>query len=109
MKSPCPDCPFRKQNGINCLGKKRAEEITQQIPEYGFVCHKTVDYSKEDGEEDRNRKQCAVSMILSIKTNTPNPFIQLHERLIGVKPELLNQDLIVDSFDEFIKLQTNGY
>lgn len=107
MRKPCGNCPFRKDsNGINCLGKKRAEEIKIQNMTDGFVCHKTVDYSLEDGQVDSSRKQCAGAMILAKKTKTPQPFIELYEAVFSEDIELSNQDIVVDTYEEFINIQS---
>lgn len=106
MKKPCNNCPFLKKDGINSLGARRAKEIIDQVEEYGFVCHKTVDYSLENGEVDSSRKQCAGSMILSTKSNTFNPYINLHKKLLNSEPELSKQEYVVDTEEEFIKIQT---
>ena len=43
MKSPCADCPFRKDSLKGWLGADRMEEILGQE---SFVCHKTLDEKK---------------------------------------------------------------
>jgi hypothetical protein len=107
MKKPCGNCPFRKDSaGIKCLGKKRAQEISKQNMTDGFVCHKTVDYSKENGEIDSTRKQCAGALILAKKTKSPQPFLDLYEGMFKVEMELNNKDVIVDTYEEFINIQS---
>lgn len=69
MKSPCGNCPFRKDSKGIKLNKERAEEIYIQNQTDGFVCHKTVDYSKINND-NKNRQQCAGALILAKKTNT---------------------------------------
>ena len=106
-KKPCNQCPFLKKDGI-ILNKERAQEIIEQVQNDGFVCHKTVDYSIEQGQPDSKRKQCGGSLILSIKEDLPNPFIRLHRILHkGSFPELSGQELIADTVDEFIKIHSN--
>lgn len=107
MHKPCGNCPFRKDlKGISTLGNKRAKEIVEQNKVDGFVCHKTVDYSLDNGEVDRKRKQCAGAMILARKTNSPQPFLNLYEFHFNTKIDLKGDDLIVDSEDEFIEKQS---
>lgn len=107
MRKPCGNYPFRKDSkGIKCLGKKRAEEIVEQNQINGFVCHKTVDYSKQDGELDNTRKQCAGALILAKKTKSPQPFLDLYESMFKVEMELNNKDVIVDTYEEFINIQS---
>jgi hypothetical protein len=106
MHAPCSNCPFRNdKGGIKHLGKKRAEEILNQLPTDGFVCHKTVDYSKRQGDDDLGRRQCGGALILSQKTNTSNVFLNLFESMYGEMP-LSGKDLIVDSLKEFIDNQS---
>ncbi len=107
MKSPCSECPFLKEAGVGCLGKARAEEIVNDLPTDGFVCHKTVDYSLEEGGEDINRKQCGGALIFSEKTDTPNIFLSTWKLFRG-EMELKNKDLVVNSKEEFIKKQNYG-
>ncbi len=107
MKKPCGNCPFRKDlKGISTLGSKRAKDIIEQNKVDGFVCHKTVDYSLENGELDRKRKQCAGAMILAKKINSPQPFVNLYEKMFG-EIDLQNQEIIVDTENEFIEKQSN--
>ena len=107
MRKPCGNYPFRKDSkGIKCLGKKRAEEIVEQNQIDGFVCHKTVDYSKEDGELDNTRKQCAGAMILAKKVGSSQPFVNLYESIFNEEIPLSNKEVIVDSYEEFINIQS---
>jgi len=104
-KEVCDQCPFRKEGGVGHLGAKRAKEIIDQNKTEGFVCHKTVDYDKEQGEIDPQRRQCAGAMILAQKTKSGQPYIQLHLALLG-KLKLSGQELVVDTEEEFIKKQS---
>jgi len=103
MHKPCKDCPFRKNTTICNLGEKRAKQIVGDLPIDGFVCHQTTGVlgNKED------RKQCAGSMILSIKQHTPNPFVDLYRRIFQTEPKLLDMEDIVSNEQEFIKMQSN--
>ena len=102
MKSPCDNCPFRKDSKGIKLSKERAEEISLQNEQDGFVCHKTVDYSIPKGDDDLNRKQCAGALILAVKTNTYQPFRELYLRIFRKELDLHGQDLIVDNYEDFI-------
>lgn len=98
MRSACENCPFRKdEQGIQHLGKKRAEQIARDNHTDGFVCHKTT-YGK------KVKRQCAGALILAKKTETRQPFLDMYESMFG-EMELLNQDMIVDSEQEFISKQ----
>jgi hypothetical protein len=106
MKKPCENCPFRKDStGIKFLGKERAEEISLQNQQEGFVCHKTVDYSKGRDDDGGQRRQCAGALILAQKTGSRQPFLQAYEYLVG-EMELFDKDVIADTYEEFIKIQS---
>lgn len=107
MRKPCGNCPFRKDSkGLKHLGRKRAEGIAIQSQEDGFVCHKTVDYSIEQGQMDSGRKQCAGSLILAKKTKSSQPFMEMYESMFDEEMTFDNMDLIVDTYEEFIKIQS---
>ena len=106
MKSPCDNCPFRKDSQGIKLNKERAEEISLQNVEDGFVCHKTVNYSIRQGDEDLNRKQCAGALILAKKTNTYQPFRALFLGIFKKDLDLHGQDLIVDNYEDFINIHS---
>ena len=59
MKTPCANCPFRKDCPKGWLGEKRMEEI---IEAKTFVCHKTTGKGKQ-------RMQCAGHMLLKREGN----------------------------------------
>ena len=106
MKKPCENCPFRKDStGVKFLGRERAEEISLQNQQKGFVCHKTVDYSKGEKDDGGNRRQCAGALILAQKTGSGQPFLQVYEYMYG-EMELLDKEVIVDTYEEFINIQS---
>lgn len=104
MTKPCSNCPFLKKDGIDTLGKDRAEAILQQNKVDGFVCHKTVNYSKNVEEIDLKRKQCAGAMILAKKLGTPQPFLNLYEDMFG-EMNLEDKHKVVNTEQEFIDIQ----
>lgn len=81
MKSPCGQCPFRKDCLKGWLGAERAEEIANET---SFVCHK--DHSR----------QCSGSMQL----NPMNTFAQIGERMGLV--ELKGREKIFDTKQDMI-------
>lgn len=100
MKKPCENCPFRKDSqGLRFLGEKRAKEILESNEEEGFVCHKTIHGKMEE------RRQCSGAMIITKKQGTNQPFINLHKALTGEDIELLDEDIIFDNYEDFIKSQ----
>ena len=100
---PCKNCPFRKQDGITCLGKNRAIQIVDDLEKDGFVCHETTGVT---GNIPSHRRQCAGSMILSIKENKPSCFVKLYQGMFNKQPKLSNFDIIVESFEDFVKIQS---
>lgn len=49
-KKPCENCPFHSDGAFVGLHKGRAKEIASALMADGaFHCHKTVDYSGDDG------------------------------------------------------------
>lgn len=102
MHKPCKNCPFRKHNGINCLGKSRAIQISTDLKTEGFVCHETTGVLENN---TNGRKQCAGSMIMSIKQNTPNIFVDTYTSMFKEQPKLSQQESVVDNEQEFIKIQ----
>lgn len=94
VKKPCKNCPFRKDSQKGWLGKERAEEISKAET---FVCHKTVDYTEENNQD--NRLQCAGFMIMKKEESL---FYTLAKRL-KIKLELTGEELIFKSKKEFIK------
>lgn len=63
MKTPCQDCPFRKDTLKGWLGAERMAEI---LAADSFVCHKKIDM------------QCAGHMLINGQNNA---FVRLAARL----------------------------
>jgi len=82
-KSPCAQCPFRKDTLKGWLGEKRMAEILESR---GFVCHKNTSL------------QCAGHMIIK---GDENDFVQLANRM-GISILLRGKDLIFDNEQELI-------
>ena len=59
-RTPCNQCPFRKDTFKGWLGEERMTEI---LNSESFVCHKTVHV------DDKDRLQCAGHMILLREDN----------------------------------------
>lgn len=102
MHKACKDCPFRKHSIICNLGENRAKQIVRDLSSEGFVCHNTTGVK---GNKE-NRKQCAGSMIMSIKQQSPNVFVDLYRRMFQTEPKLLDMEDIVSNEQEFIKIQS---
>lgn len=86
IKSPCKDCPFRKDSLKGWLGRDRAEEIANSN---SFVCHKTL---------RADRKQCAGHMLL---IGNDNDFVRLAS-LLDLDTGLHGAELVHDTVESFI-------
>lgn len=84
VKSPCKDCPFRKDAMKGWLGRERMTEI---LDSKSFVCHK------------KTHLQCAGHMIIN---GDQNDFVNLAKRL-GMDLSLSGEELVFDSREECIK------
>jgi len=119
LKTPCKDCPFRKDLPKylkGWLGNQRAQQIADDVLERGvtFPCHKTTTHSAQ-GDENRGgylytdkESQCAGAAIMQIKANNPSQWMQIAERLnfdTGVK-DLDLESPVFDSPVEFVKFHT---
>ena len=87
MKTPCKNCPFRKDSAPGWLGEERITEILNQS---SFVCHKTVDYENNSLEQ---RKQCAGHLSL---LKDKNEFYRLANDL-GHDLGLKGRELVFDN------------
>lgn len=83
IKSPCKDCPFRKDSVQGWLGEKRMTEILES---QSFVCHK------------KTSSQCAGHMIIK---KDDNGFVSLAKRC-GIDLELKGQELVFDTEQDCI-------
>lgn len=87
VKSPCADCPFRKDCLKGWLGEYKMREI---LNANSFVCHKNTEL------------QCAGHMLLSEKSL----FVELAGRL-GLAVRLRGRELVFDTPEDCIKHHTN--
>lgn len=83
MKTPCKDCPFRK-DVRPYISVERVREIFAAIIERDnhFSCHKTVDYSQEDESGETVPKTghssvCAGAAILQDKCGRPSVMVRM--------------------------------
>lgn len=82
LKRPCSNCPFRADI-VFPLGRERAAEIAESLDEGTFPCHKTVDYSLDDLQDQLNEgtQHCAGAAIMRLKMGRPGRLLQIAERL----------------------------
>ena len=101
---PCNDCLFRKKNGITQLGEAKAKQIIKGNLTHGFVCHKTTEVSGKG----LNRKQCAGAVLIARKENEMNMFEVAYRSTFKCKLGVSNKEDIVDSYKEFIEIQSTN-
>lgn len=86
-KSPCKDCPFRKDVAEGWLGQERMREI---LATKSFVCHKNTTL------------QCAGHMLMK---GEENDFVKLAGRL-NIPLELRGKELVFETDEECISHHT---
>jgi len=91
LKRPCVNCPFRRgQGSLFQLALARLREIFSAV---AFQCHKTVDYSDDEGAQSGNRpQQCAGLMAVLHRSGKPNQIMQVAERLGAFDPAAVDPD-----------------
>jgi hypothetical protein len=89
MKTPCKDCPMRKDSLKGWLGSVRIKEI---LDSESFVCHK------------KNDLQCAGHMILR---GSNNIFFRVAKYTFGNAFKLSGKELIFNSTEECINHHSN--
>jgi hypothetical protein len=108
LKRPCSNCPFRNDRP-GFLDRDRAQEIADSL-EAGasFHCHKTLEYSNDDGTATVSEysKQCAGALILMEREDKPNQMMRIGERLGLYDRDQLDMDAPVHaSFHDWIDAQ----
>jgi hypothetical protein len=88
VKSPCAQCPFRKDALKGWLGSERMTEI---LSHRSFVCHK------------KQHLQCAGHMLIK---GVSNDFVKLAGRL-GINLELSGKELVFDNEQSCINHHAN--
>lgn len=105
LKSPCADCPFRSDRPFH-LTPERADEIADHLRsnDSDFHCHKTVDYSSDDGEGRVASKTrvCAGALITMEKENVSTQAMRIAERLGLYDHSALDMDApVYDSLEQW--------
>lgn len=99
MKTPCNNCPFRKDVLQGWLGKERMTEILETD---SFVCHKTTKKDIE-GTDNRERKQCAGFMLIQGDRSQAVRISNVLKIDLGLK----GKELIFESKSECIEHHSN--
>jgi hypothetical protein len=113
LTRPCSLCPFR--NDIRpYLTPARVAEIKRSVinGQQDFLCHSTVDYDREDEDDDEPRaqregeKRCAGMTILCEKLSRPTQMMRIDERIGFYDARKMQMDApVFDTFDEMIAAQ----
>lgn len=104
LRSPCHNCPFRKDGGIR-LRAGRVRELIRATGNPGaeFACHKTT---RDDGERRTatpESQHCAGALIFADKRGTSTQMTRIMERLGGFDAsKLKGHELVFDSVGEMI-------
>lgn len=83
LKSPCKDCPFRSDVNRYLTPQRAQGIVDDSYEDSNFYCHKTVDYSAENGDGtvvDKSRV-CAGFLITMEKEGVANQPTRIAERL----------------------------
>lgn len=83
LKSPCKDCPFRSDVKPYLSPARALEIMNESYEDSNFYCHKTVDYSCDDGEgkiADKSRV-CAGYLVTMEREGRANQPTRIAERL----------------------------
>ncbi len=104
MRKPCNQCPFLKTAPEGWLGNEKSTQIIKSTIESNevFYCHKTVDYTENDGTVTDKTKVCAGSILLHKKEGRPNFLYRL------LDDKITGELLIVNSAKEFIRLHSGN-
>jgi len=69
LKTPCRECPFRKDSAPGWLGSYTPQEVMEVVVNDGpFLCHSRVDYDDDDWDDEDAlavHEECAGSMIFA--------------------------------------------
>ena len=86
LKTPCSNCPFRKEGGIRLRAARVKELIrTTQNPGAEFACHKTTK-DNDEGERRATEKSqhCAGALVFADKQGTSSQMMRIAERFGGL-------------------------
>lgn len=104
-RSPCKNCPFRK-DVVPYLTPERAIEIstTQGV----FPCHKTTTFSEEGDRVFTGKdKWCAGFLLMQTNSGIKNDAMQISERLgIHNMKDIRGANLVYATQEEFITAQS---
>lgn len=108
MKSPCDNCPFRREGGIKLRPARIREIAGMMLESQGgtFPCHKTVDYEGDEPRVSRDAQHCAGAVAFALKHDTLPQVARIAERFRLLDAEAIFQesgDLVWDSINQWLK------
>lgn len=109
LKEPCSTCPFRT-DVPPFLHPERAQELKEHLRGGDeFWCHKTVDYSDEEGLRVNRTRACAGARATLANEGRTTTLLQITERLSAEPVADLNPDLpVYDSLDEWVEAHSEA-
>lgn len=110
MTSPCDNCPFRT-DVVPYIRPERVREIEAGLVRAEFPCHKTVDYSQCEHDDEGSHHiptagevHCAGALILLEKLERPSQMMRIAERIGMYDARKLDMNApVYDSFDEMFR------
>lgn len=118
QKTPCNNCPFRRQGHIPLI-PTRAMEIADLMLRFSggtggeFPCHKTtvpveVEDSGTDMRTTENSQHCSGALIFALKNDTSTQMMRIASRLGMFNPDALMEnnpavDEVFDDIDEMVE------
>lgn len=104
LRSPCDNCPFRKDGGIR-LRAGRVRELIAATGNPGgeFACHKTTRDKDDRRIATAESQHCAGALIFADKRGTSTQMTRIMERLGGFDvTRLKGHDLVFDGPREML-------
>jgi hypothetical protein len=109
VKTPCNNCPFRSDRPFRGLHPERANKIATALLHDGdFPCHKTVDYSGDDGgQATPDSKRCVGAAIFLEQVAVGGMLANVQFRMAAMFGELRPNELsravpVYDSIEAFV-------
>ena len=101
---PCDACPFTDPNQLWLNYERKAEIVAAIRADHPFHCHKTVDYSGDEGQVTEHSQECAGALILQEREGSINQLARIAERLGLYDPTKLDMELVpYPSFDDWVE------
>lgn len=108
IRTPCNDCPFRRDTGTPVrLMRGRIEEIVSMIapppcaPGGTFACHKTTGVAGSN--KPREESHCAGAILFASKQNTSTNYVRIVARMERLtEDDFHGAELVFDDLEEML-------